>query len=334
MHMTTRGQFSLTTRRAMTRWLRCGLLAIGAGLGLGLAGCETVVDAGRSALGASAVVTIPAPQQLPPIESAGGNALLGGREFTVNAAEEPWGAGYLNAPRRALTRVNVPLFVEPRGAQWGWFVEGRGYDAAQNVAPPTRPDMWLRLVNGEQALIVTQEARGGWIELRWGEPTDARGGLAWTTIALARDSGLIYTPWSTAFIGGGGLVFRNPEQNYNVRNGPGIDARVLLQLSGDGYDFDVDSISGEWMQVTVNRPARCAPPADGGGGEVLLGGPSSGGLAGGPGVGLPAATIEPETAEPEATRTRGWIKWRSADRGPWITQGNVCVTTVTSELGA
>lgn len=302
--------------------MACAMLAA-------LMGCESVIDASRDAL-AGPIVVAPPPQQLPPVESAGGSALLGGRQFAVNTPDEYWGIGYLNAPRRALTRVSLPLFTAPRADQWGWFIEGRGYDGTQDQAPPARPDMWLRLVNGEQALIVRRENRG-WIEVQWGEPTDTRGGLAWTTIDLARQSGMIYTPWSSAFIGAGGMVFRDETTKYNIRTGPGTDALPITTLTGTGYDFDVETISGDWMRVTINQPARCAPPADGGGGEVLLGGPSSTpGLMGGPNDPLlPNLDGLGPTGD-----ILGWIKWRDADKGPWIMQQNICVTTVTSSQGS
>ncbi len=278
------------------------------------AGCSSIVDAGRSAIGGPVDVT-PPPATLPPVESAGDDALLGGRQYSVNTPDEQWGVGFLVAPGRRLDRIELPLFDTPRGAQWGWFIEGRGYNQRANTAAPSRPGAWLQILGGDQALIVIQEERGDWIEVRWGEPSDARGGLAWTNVELARQAGLTYTPWTTAFIGSGGLMFRDPSLNYNLREQPGVDAPVLRRVTGRDYDMEAVDISGDWMRVIVHEPPKCAPRSDSSGDEVLLGG-LSGALAGGESDG---------EAEVQRRSDEGWLKWRSVGKGPWIDRTNRCI---------
>ncbi len=299
-----------TTSDTSARWRRAATCVL-ALVFMGAAGCGSVLERGRTVIGGAPMIT-PPPAALPPVESAGEDALLGGVSYSVRGPDEDWGVGYLTAPGRNLSAIQLPLMGGPRDDHWGWLIEGRGYDMFQDIAPPPRPGSWLRLLEGDQALIVLQERRGGWLELRWGEPDDIRGGVGWTTTELARQAGLTYVPWSSAFIGAGGLVFRDEELVYNVRNGPGIESNLVRRITGRDYDVQAEQISGDWMRVRVFTPPRCAPRSDASGSELLLGGPQASGLAGAP--------VEVETRVAE-----GWLKWRSDDKGPWLTRANICV---------
>lgn len=275
-----------------------------------LGGC-TVVDAGRTVVGRGALT--PPPATLP--ETVGAE-LLGGQNYRIDDPEANWGMGYAAANGVALSQVQLPLFSHPRGsAHWGWLTNGRGYDQRARTATPARFESWIQLANGARALAVMRQRRNGWIQVRWGEPSDPMGGLAWTTRSYAGAAGLQVNTWGQTFVGSAGLVFRDTDTTYNLRNGPGVDSLVIGRVAGVGYDLEALDISGDWMRVTLHRPPLCEPPADGAGDTVLLGGPADGLLGSGP---QPAATPRSPTTQ------SGWLKWRSDDKGPWIAQANIC----------
>ncbi|MCG8440632.1 MAG: hypothetical protein MI723_02380 [Caulobacterales bacterium] len=246
--------------------------------------------------GLSAADLAPPPARLPPPESVGAGALLGGASFDASDATADWGEGYLQAsgPGAAWEAVSFPLFDAPDGRHWGWVVEGRGYDQERRVAAPPRGNVLVSVPGAGRSFLVLQEGEGGWLRVRWGEPDDPREGVGWTHPRLAQARRLIYTPWSAEFAGAAGLVFRNAAAAHNLRAGPSLNEHVIERLEGDRFDLGALAIRGDWMRVRVS-----VPPACGGGDD-----PESQLL----GTGIEARTLE------------GWVRWRSARRGPWVTR--------------
>ncbi len=252
----------------------------------------------------------PPPSSLPPAESAGADALLGAASYSIQDPYADWGVGYLAPINGRVASAAIPLFLDPGRDHWGWLVRGRAYLLANRTAAPPRSDAWLRLVDGDEALVVLQQGPRGWLLVRWGEPDDFSGGVAWTRRGLERGERLDYVPWATAIEREGGLVFRDREVAYRLRASPSESAPVLGSVVGGDYDLEVMKRAGDWAQVRVFEPPKCAPPADGSlGGEVLLGGPSDGGAA-----------------PTRRYRTRvGWVKWRDPGKGPWLTRAWPCL---------
>lgn len=253
-------------------------------------------------IGARLATLRPPPTYLPPVESAGADALLGGADYSVSTADANWGVGYLAPTDGRIGAVDLPLFRQPGQGHWGWLTRGRAYTLANGAASPPRPDAWLRLLGRDQALVVLQEAPGGWLRVRWGRPDDAGAGQAWTRRDLSRGQRMTYVRWPDAFIGEGGLTFRDRGVAYNLRSQPGLGAPLAGTIIGEDYDITAIRRMGDWMLVRVHEPAACAPPTDGAAsGEVLLGGPA----------------LAPAPRTPRVRQ--GWVKWRDADKGPWLT---------------
>lgn len=233
----------------------------------------------------------PPPVALPAPEDAA-DALLGGAAWSARDPAADWGTGYLSfSGSEGWRRVDLPLFDAPDGRHWGWLTEGRGYDLGSGSAPGARADAFPALPGEGRAMLVLAET-GGWLEVRWGEPGDRAGGVAWTRADYARGARAVYTRWAEAFRGAGGLVFRNTGVAHNLRSGPGTGAAVVRVLDGDYFDLQVLKMEDDWMRVRWASPPACRgarPAAE----DELLGGARS------------------ETAE-------GWIRWRSNDRGSWL----------------
>ncbi len=301
------------TRLSLRALARSARRAATAALALSVAACSLGPTSERAGAPFMVGPLTPPPAALPPVESAGADALLGAARYSVQDPYADWGVGYLAPANGRVASAAIPLFLDAGRDHWGWLVRGRAYLLANRTAAPPRPDAWLRLVDGDEALVVLQQGPRGWLFVRWGEPDDFSGGVAWTRRGLERGERLAYVPWATAIEREGGLVFRDQEVAYRLRASPSVNAPVLSSIVGGDYDLEVMKRAGDWAQVRVFEPPKCAPPADGAlGGEVLLGGPSGGGGSGG--------------APARAYRTRvGWVKWRDAGKGPWLTRAWPCL---------
>ncbi len=260
---------------------------------------------------------VPPPETLPEHEVAGAEALLGGDAFSLSNPDTNWGLGYLAVRSGRMEDADIPLFLEPGETHWGWLTQGRAYAISTDSVTPPRADAWLRLVDGDQALVVTARTTDGWLQVRWGQPGDFRSGLAWTRRDLIRQQRTLLVPWSLEFEQRGGLVFRDRNTQYNLRAQPGVEGEILGAIQGGDYDMEALEQAGDWLRVRVQEPARCAPPADGAGsGELLLGGPDRGDVAA---VGAPTG--------PAQVRT-GWVRWRDTRKGPWIARAWPCLRGV------
>jgi hypothetical protein len=133
--------------------------------------------------------------------------------------------------------------------------------------------------------------QGDWARIRYGAPDDPGGGVAWTRLDMADGARVRAISWQDALDDARGVVFRSTTA-HNLRADPRVDAALVEQLSGDGFDMDVLAIRGDWMRVRVHEPPACAGTAAS---DLLLGGGA------GP-----------------AREQQGWVAWRSDDRGPWV----------------
>ncbi len=298
---------SIALRAALVACLAVSITACAGGPGRGAGG-----DVGpRGGLGAPAPrAQLPAPPAtLPGVDAAD---LLGAPQVGAqHGPNTPWGVGLLTVSGgyEGWRTVDLALFDAPNGSQWGWFTRGRGYEARTNTAARERPDVLVRSGAGAASLIVTSTTPDGWARVQWGAASDLRGGVAWTHPALARGASVRIVTWDRLLDGAPGLVFRNQDAAHNMRAGPGADQPIVRTLDGRGFDLTIERIQGDWAQVQVHEPPRCArDTADAAG---LLGGADSlaGGLAGGPGAaGAPAASLA----------RQGWVRWRSPAKGPWL----------------
>ncbi len=232
----------------------------------------------------------PPPAGLPPAGLGAADALLGGGGFSADDPALDWGDGMLRlSGPDGYARIDLPLFDEPRGRHWGWLTQGRVYDQIARRTLPDRSDAAV-MVSGARALMVLDEAAGGWLRIRYGDPGDRGRGLAWTHPDLASGARASFLSWARALDGAQGLVYRNAAVAHNLRAGPGSDAAIIARLEGENFDMAALEIRGDWMRVRVSAPPACAGTVAE---DLLLGG----------------ASPRVET---------GWIAWRSDDRGPWV----------------
>lgn len=258
-----------------------------------------LISASACASTPSALTSTP-PRTLPPAQAG-----LAGGGWTTDAADADWGVGYVRVsggPRA----VTVPLYDAPGGRQWGWLIDGRGYEADTRRAPPERDGARIRLGSGRDVFIATQERRG-WVELRWGAPRDLRGGVGWTRLSAIRGGRARLVEWDQHFRRQSGLVFRNAAVAHNLRAGPGTDNPVITAMAGSDFDLEALELRGDWMRVRYVSPSACiaaAAPARRADAAGLLGGLEE-----------DAGDVSPAPSRREQT---GWIRWRSDGRGPWL----------------
>ena len=122
----------------------------------------------------------------------------------------------------------------------------------------------------------------GWLRLRYDRPSETRDGTAWVhRCHLARES-LAFESWRDRFLSEeiSPLYLRDGAPGP-LRAGPSDDAEELARIDGD-YHLEPLGYQGDWMRVRLTTPSDyCAAP-----GEVRT--------------------------------TEGWIRWRSAERGPLV----------------
>jgi hypothetical protein len=230
----------------------------------------------------------PPPATLPAAKAGAADALLGGKGgFTVQSPDVSWGRGVLRPS--GLEHVDLPLFAAPKASHWGWITQGRVYDLLAQKALPDRSASLLE-TSGGRAFLVLDEAKGGWVQIRYGTPADRGGGLAWTNPELARGGSATYIPWTRALEDVHGLIFRNPGVKHNLRADPADDSSVVARLDTGKFDMEALEIRGDWMRVRVNWPPEC----------------------------LKSAAESKLLGRAEKRTSTGWITWRSDARGPWV----------------
>ncbi len=258
-------------------------------LAFAAAACASTPGGGGGRL--SSFDLTPPPLVLPAADDFGGDALLGGSDFSLDDAGLDWGVGLLElSGRDAIGRADVPLFDAPEAGHWGWFTQGRVVDQRADRSLTARPGALYQPPRHDPSFLVLDTAAGGWLKIRWGRPDDLRGGLAWTRRDLIGGRRAVFTPWDDRLRRGVGLVFRNEAVAHNLRSGPTTDSAVVHQMEGTNFDLSAVDVRGDWMRVRYAEPPACAgDPAE----DELLG------------------ASQQRTFE-------GWIRWRSDGRGPWI----------------
>jgi hypothetical protein len=231
------------------------------------------------------------PNNLPPAALGAADALLGGGGFSAQQSPDlDWGDGVLRpGGGEGFERIELPLFDGPGGSHWGWITQGRVYDQREQQTLPNRSEAAVEAA-GVRSFLVLDQTEDGWMQIRYGNPEDEGGGLAWTRPDMADGVSASYVSWARLLGDARGLVYRDRTAAHNLRAEPNSSAEVVTRLEGENFDMAALEIRGDWMRVRVTSPPECARTVA----EDLL---------------LGAGSKQVYT---------GWIAWRSADRGPWI----------------
>lgn len=179
--------------------------------------------------------------------------------------------------------VFVPLYDAPAGHQWGWFTGGRVARRELNWMSPLNRLPTITIGQSENALLVHEARRDGWLRVRYYWPSNNTGdGTAWvhqSQLALGAvplryvswEEYLVNRPWPL-------FVFRD-RGAHALYAGPDSGSRVIDRPKGQ-YAVRALEVRGDWMRVHVQRTS--------------------------------GVCIDPRKPEPADT---GWIVWRSPHRG-------------------
>ena len=204
--------------------------------------------------------------------------------------EAPLGIGHLTLKGREdiwdwWMQLALPLYESPSSEPSAWFINGWLVEAGVSAGGPVTIGTVGMVETGYETMsfAVLERNENGWIRFRYGKPDEDRDGTAWTHVCHLGDQGLRFESWEERFTSGeiSPLHFRS-EVPHALRTGPD-EATPRLQWIAGSYHLDPIEFRDDWMKVRVTQPSDyCA------GDEI------------------------------ETKVIEGWIRWRSADKGPWV----------------
>jgi hypothetical protein len=180
--------------------------------------------------------------------------------------------------------VRLPLHAEPGAVPWGWFADGWLVETGSSTEEPTQIGLegTVETAYEDTSFIVLESRDDGWLRLRYGRPSEDHDGTAWVhRCHLARES-LAFEPWQERFVSDeiSPLYVRDRTPRL-LRAAPADDAEEIARIDGD-YHLEPQEFQGDWLRVRLKTPS-----------DYCL--------------------------DPDEVRTEeGWIRWRSAERGPLV----------------
>jgi hypothetical protein len=135
----------------------------------------------------------------------------------------------------------------------------------------------------EPSFVVLESRWDGWLHIRYAEAEGAAGSAWVPTCALGNTAArLDFTPWGKWLLSDriSPLYFRSrtPEE---LRSAPSAAAATVARIADD-YILEPLEVRGDWMRVILKQPSDYCYP------DVV------------------------------PTRSEGWIRWYSPDRGPLV----------------
>ncbi len=200
-------------------------------------------------------------------------------------AELPLGVGHIHPAEQLalsgwLDRVTLPLSDAPEEPARRLLVNGWLIDRVGAGEP--LPFAGLIETEYEQSTLLVLQERNGWYQVRVKPPIEPAD-TAWTpACALANsDPPLFFSSWAEWLMSEdiSPLYFRRSTV-HNLRTGPGTQFAKRGRISGD-HVLRPRRIEGDWMEVMVSQPSDYCERAS-------------------------------------VQRSLGWVRWRSAERGPWV----------------
>lgn len=201
-----------------------------------------------------------------------------------------WGVGFLEPsedPYEWLSQAVIPLYASPGGRHVGWM--NRGW-VQRDEASPISPYAFVETDYEISSLILAEVRDDGWLGLRLTDVAPGDGGILWTH-ACRLDLGEVrfsIVLWRDLFRSERpGYVFFRSRVPHALRAEPSAESERLTWI-GERDDLEVLEVRGDWMRVRVFQPGKYFTLC--GAGDEWRG----------------------------RSRT-GWIRWWSADKGPWLT---------------
>lgn len=208
--------------------------------------------------------------------------------FAADPAEADLGVGHL-APQQVKGTgwagdIILPLFAEADGAQRGWLANGWILQEGKR-APLTSRGM---VPTGRKsfAFLVHEARTDGWLRVRYHDIDETRDGTAWVHadhLALGGHQ-LQFTPWEDQFQAEGisPLYFRNRSVNHALRRRAGRGSALIAWIGAD-HDIALLEHNGDWAKVRVTQPSTWC-----------------------------------RSEKRRGRSATGWLKWRDAEKGPWL----------------
>ncbi|MEX1184817.1 MAG: hypothetical protein WEF86_16545 [Gemmatimonadota bacterium] len=154
-----------------------------------------------------------------------------------------------------MSEVSLPLFDRPQGTQWGWI--NRGWLEQGDESQPFSLAGMVETEYEVLSFVVTREAPDGWLQVRFGAPTERDQGLAW----LHRDHlaigplSLNYETWNERFMSDeiSPLYLRGDGPRV-LRSAPSQEAEAIDGITGT-HSIEPLEFNGEWLRVRVSQPS-------------------------------------------------------------------------------
>jgi len=208
-------------------------------------------------------------------------------DWAGSRSEVPLGIGHVARSGRfwwGERHVRLPLHDAPGEAPWGWFADGWLIEPGRRESRPILVGTQGMVETEYEAtsFIVLAQRSDDWLRIRFGKPAGARDGTAWVhRCHLARES-LAFERWEDRLLSDeiSPLFFRD-EAPQALFERPEDDSPQVMRIAGD-YHLEPLGFEGDWMRVRVKQPSD-------------------------------------NCNQPEGVKTyEGWVRWRSAAKGPLV----------------
>ena len=180
--------------------------------------------------------------------------------------------------------VHVPLHEQPGTEPWGWFADGWLVETGPTAGEPAPIGLegTVETEYEDTSFIVFESRNDGWLRLRYGRPSEDRDGTAWVHRCHLEQGSLAFETWQERFLSDEiSPLYVRDRTPHSLLAAPDDDAEEVVQIHGD-YHLEPLEVQGDWMRVRLKTPSDYC--------------------------------VEPDELRIE----EGWIRWRSAARGPLV----------------
>lgn len=190
--------------------------------------------------------------------------------------------------------IHLPFFAKPGSEHAGWMAGGWLVSFSKTGTTISAMSTRGMIETGDEtpSFIVLAARDDGWLQFRLDVELGESSGTAWVHRCHleAGETALRFESWGQRFVRDGETppMFFRQLGRHSLRTGPGQTHDRAQWITGQPFTennhLEPLEVEGDWMRVRVRQPSDYCS----GSGSV------------------------------RANVAEGWIKWRSADQGPWV----------------